>query len=261
MIIKNNINPVVPASRKNFFLNNRIYFNQSTSVTGPVSGKDVLTECYNYLSHINDDASSAKISCRALTLAKEIINTIRNENVISKKGLLPESFYSNIAIKLIESSDDNDRELIIIHLKQTVLILKSAGIIITEKNKASISGGSVNDEVLYNVMFNSFWNITSWDKIFPSNEESARELHRNRNIFKDLILKSGKSSISKTANDFFDLTGFADNNDMFHISFIDFYLITWLSHFGIIRLSSENLNSPVLIELTERGNLLLNSIS
>jgi hypothetical protein len=251
MLRKKNINPVNPASGKNFFYS-KISFNQTTSVSESASTTDVLTECYNYLSYINDASSITRINCKALTLAKEIINTIQNETISLKKGLLPESFYSNIAVKLIESSDDNDMELIIIHLKQTVLILKSAGI---------IADASKSDEVLYNAMFNSFWNTTAWEKIFPSNEESARELHRNRNIFKDILIKTGKSSISKTANEFFDLTGFAAYNDMFHISFIDFYLITWLSHFGIIRLSSENVNSPVLIELTEKGNLLLHSIS
>jgi hypothetical protein len=260
MIIKTNLNKVNPASRKNFFYK-KISLSQTSSATGSVSEMDVLTDCYNYLSHINDAPSAIRINCRALTLAKEIISTIENEKVLFKKGFLPENFYTNIAIKLIELSDETDRELIIIHLKQTVIILKNAGVIISDKSKAAISGIPGSDEVLYNIMFNSFWNTTACNKIFPSNEESALELHRNRNIFKDLLLKSGRSSISKISNEFFDLTGFAKYNDMFHISFIDFYLITWLSHFGIIKQSSENPTSPILIEVTEKGSLILNSIS
>lgn len=260
MFIKNNTNQFIPSPGKNIFYP-KLSLNQTTTVTESVSKTDVLTDCYNYLSHINDVSSTGRISCRALTLAKEIITAIRNETVSYKKGVLPENFYNNLAIKLIESSEETDRELIIIHLKQTVIILKNAEIIITEKGKAAIAVSYSGDEALYNIMFNSFWNITPWEKIFPSSEESARELHRSRNIFKDLLLKSGKSSISKTANVFFDLTGFASYNDMFHISFIDFYLITWLSHFGIIRLSSEDPYSPVFIELTEKGSFFLNSIS
>jgi hypothetical protein len=260
MFIKNNINQVIPSSGKNIFYP-KISFNQTSTVAESATGKDVITECYNYLAHVNDEPAATRISCRALQLAKEIINAIQAETFSYRTGILPDNFYSNLAIKIIESSEETDREVIIIHLKQTVIILKNAGIIISEKGKAKISAKPGSDEVLYNVMFNSFWNITPWENIFPSNEESARELHRNRNIFKDLLLKSGKSSISKTANEFFDLTGFAACNDMFHISFIDFYLITWLSHFGIIRLYSENPNSPVFTELTEKGNLLLNSIS
>jgi hypothetical protein len=88
--------------------------------------------------------------------------------------------------------------------------------------------------------------------------DAACDLMKNKNLMVDLILKNkNKFRIANISNKFSSLTGISKPNDLFFISFLDFYFFTWLSHFGIIRYLNGADTEPVEIELTEHGRRIL----
>ncbi len=65
--------------------------------------------------------------------------------------------------------------------------------------------------------------------------------------------QKGKFRLDTVANEFLVATDIGKKNDLYLISFLDFYLFAWLSHFGIINYIAGNDCEPVIIELTEFG--------
>ena len=203
-------------------------------------------------------------NCFALTLAHTIIEraAIKN-NIANPDSIFPEEFYSACADDLIEqSSSIQDRELLIIYLKQSAHILEKSGIIVKEKDN-SIHIAEVQSKLsLYRKIFDSFWNRLEWRTIFPSSPEAADSLYENRESFIALLSGYYESvNVEVLANDFFDLSGICPKNDSFMISFIDFYLLTWLKHFGILEYSYTKNDDNVYVSLTESGRSLLKSIA
>ena len=208
---------------------------------------------------------SFPIDCFAIRLAQFLITTIK-DNIfqLKKDDSFKDGFYKH-CLKQIKNDDlineIEDTELLEIYIKQTIVLLQESDFITAVNNVAKISQNNIKDHDLYFSLFGVFWNTVSWERIFPSDEILAQELKKSRYILIDLLLKNQKSiEISTLSNEFFELTGISSNDDLFTISFLDFYFFTWLKHFGIITYSMESAFTPVLIGATDKGRNLIKYI-
>ena len=198
--------------------------------------------------------------CHALTLANAISDKLSSENIVADKDNgLPELFYNEIAETLID--EDGDKEICIINLKQTANMMKSGNIILFKDNIASISENFLNRESLYCRLLESFWNETEWSEIFPSSPKDADRLYEKRNVFAELLIGFYTDvSVEDISNDFFEMTDMAEKNDFFMISFLDFYLITWLNYFGIIDYTDKKNTGIIYISVEDYGRDILKRI-
>lgn len=198
----------------------------------------------------------------AVFIARVIIQQILENDCLYDNGF-DDGFYQACLENIMQSDyckDIDDNELVVIYIKQCVNMLKAAEVIQIKKNMAHVNRSDISAEMLFYKLYNSFWNLTPWEDIFPSDEDAARELKKNRSILVDLLLSQFKRvKLDTLANDFFDMTGFSIKNDLVMISFLDFYFFTWLKHFGIVRYIG-SINSPVYIELTEKGKRFLSQV-
>ncbi len=215
---------------------------------------EVIYSFYCDLSSLNyarrDDFPVA--DCFVLKLSKFILDLFKDESIRETyEHRTSDIFYDLCLERLVQTetvSSIDDDELIVIYLKQCVALLRDSEILFSRR------ADSMNDSSLYKCLFNSFWNTIAWEDIFPSDPEGAVELKRNRNIFLDLLNRRQNSvSIETLANEFLELTGISEKNDLFMISFIDFYLLTWLNHFGIVDYIRGSIYSPVMIRVTDMG--------
>jgi len=209
----------------------------------------------------NELFRSMKIrDCYTLTLARAIIEKLSSEKVIAGKGnSLPEQFYNALAETL--SNENSDMELVVINLKQMANIMKKGGIILFNDKAAVVSESFLETEGLYFRLLEAFWNETDWSEIFPSSPEAAVKLYEKRNIFTELIQGFYTSvSVEDISNDFFDMTEIAERNDYFMISFIDFYLISWLKNFGIIDYTENRQNEIIYLSIDDYGREILRRI-
>ncbi|HPS88299.1 MAG TPA: hypothetical protein PLY36_16245 [Spirochaetota bacterium] len=198
--------------------------------------------------------------CYTLTLARAIIEKLSSEKIIAgKDNSLPEFFYNQIAETLF--TENCDKELIIIYLKQIANIMKRGGLILFKDKAAVISESFQDRESLYFRLLESFWNETAWSEIFPSSPEAAEKLHEKRNIFAELLQGFyTEVSVEDISNDFFEMTDISERNDYFMISFLDFYLIAWLKNFGIIDYSSRKNNEIIYLSVQDYGREILRRI-
>jgi hypothetical protein len=227
------------------------------------SALDVFNSIYKFHSSLynNELFNFMTIKdCHALTLANAIINKLSSENISTdKENSFPESFYNEIAETLI--NEDEDNTICIINLKQTSNIMKKSKIILVKDNIAAISENFQNRERLYCRLLESFWNGTEWSEIFPSSPKDASKLHEQRDIFATLLLGFyTEVSVEDLSNDFFEITGISKKNNLFMILFVDFYLITWLSYFGIIDYTDKKNTNIVHISIEDYGRDILKSI-
>ena len=202
--------------------------------------------------------------CFAVRLALFLAETISgNRFRLDEEGCFTGSFYRHCLDKAAEAGladEINDPELLVIYMKQCLRLLDTSGILSREKRWARVNGAELSASTIYHRLFNAFWNITPWEDLFPSDSESARELKTVRGIFKELLLRRhGTMSLGAVANEFFEMTGFSSKNNLFMISFLDFYLFTWLRHFGMVRYLTEGDSAPVRITVTDSGRKSLNS--
>lgn len=222
----------------------------------------------NYYAIVSDPGEEAPLSgvnsCFAVRLALFLIDDLtKNRYRLSGKGNFSKVFYRHCIQEaglrgLL--SEINDIKLFIIHVKQCLHILMAAGIL-NRGAYAVINGSLVSEKNIFQRLFSAFWNQVKWEDIFPSDPDSARELKANKNILKDLLLRhQGSPRLDAVANDFFNMTGFGRSNDMFLISFLDFYVFTWFKHFNLITYSAGSDCIPVAITVTDTGRKFLNSI-
>jgi hypothetical protein len=214
---------------------------------------------YGFLGTEKGDMPDVDIAgCFALRLALFLIETI------SGSGALGRNFYrycmeSSVAAELAE--EIGDPELLVIYIKQCLHLLKASGIVRQTGSRATVDTTATSHRSLYFRLFNAFWNRSRWEEIFPSDASSARALSESKNILKDLLVRhEGAVRLDRVANEFFDMTGFCNKNDLFMISFLDFYFFTWLKHFGMIRYSAGQESAPVHITVTGAGKKILKSL-
>ncbi|HOP61977.1 MAG TPA: hypothetical protein PK358_06280 [Spirochaetota bacterium] len=215
-----------------------------------------------FYSSIEEDDTNYKMNikdCYALKLAGAIIDRISSGDVrTDKEGSLKDGFYSDLAASLQEDRVRGDDELTVIYLKQMMNIMKSCGLVSIDKRKALISEDIQIKEKLYFKLLKSLWDETDWKAIFPSSPETAEKLFRQREIFLGFLEEFyTKVSVEDFANDFYEMTGIAQQNDFFMISFLDFYLLTWFRHFGIIDYISSDNSEVVHIMLNDFGREII----
>ena len=228
---------------------------------------DSITRFYSFV-HAKNDAWTNLIpyGSFALRLARFIMQLIaENTFHIGRGGSFNRAFYGICEKKAVSCGlldEIGDREIFIIHIKQCLHILEAAGIISRKGKHASIRSFQDDDQTLFPRLFHSFWNITPWETIFPSDVQAARDLQERRSFLKDAILMNrGTVRIDHIANTFFDMTGFSSPGNLFTISFIDFYPLTWLKHFGLLQYYTGLPCEPVRVALTKAGTTILRTLA
>ena len=235
------------------------------STTGSIA--ETINGYYRFLDASQKNRSLPEINdCFVVRLASIIIDVIEKEKfVIAKDGCFKDDFYRTCLEKLNKSdlaAEINDAELLIIYLKQCVHILVSSGILMRKPRAAArINRQELSAQTIFYKLFNAYWERTSWELIFPSDTEAARDLNLARNILKDLLIRrTGSINLASAINEFMEMTGFGSQNDLRLISFIDFYYITWLQFFGMLNYVKGPDVAPVRIVFTDRGRHFLRSI-
>lgn len=240
--LRQGVNPQESSFEKIRFDSIERYY-QEISCSGRPAGQSVAMDCY------------------VIRLSRYLMDLIGEHDFAYDGESFQKDFYE-LCMNAITATDLIDEagedELLLINVKQTIHLLKTSGILLPEAGMARIAAGDHSDIRLYSELFDTFWNRTRWEDIFPSDPAAAKELKKNKNFMKDsLLLLKGKVRLDDVINNFFELTGFAQKNDLFFISFIDFYLISWLKNFGLINYEKNSRNRPVCIELTEYGKKIL----
>lgn len=237
----------------------------SSSTTSNVS----LESISNYYGFLRGEEGSTSYdainSCFATRLAFFLIERISGSAVtLTRSGSFDKKFYSwcvesSTAAELAE--EIGDPELLMIYIKQCLHLLKASGIVGRSGSRATVDLAAVSHRTVYFRLFNAFWNRCRWEDIFPSDTASAQALNESKNILKDLLVRhEGAVRLDSVANEFFDMTGFCNKNNLFMISFLDFYFFTWLKHFGMIRYAAGQETSPVRISVTGTGKKILKSL-
>ena len=253
-------------SEKNNNITGQFFFRKKSQNDSGENCFSVLTtfnSVYNYYSALqnNEVFKSMKIKdCYSLTLAKAVIDKLSSEKIpAGKDNSLPESFYNDLTESLL--TENSDRELILIYLKQMTNIMKRGGLILFQNRLAVAADPAMEKESLFLRLLESFWNKTDWSEIFPSSPESAHKLHEKRNIFAELVQSFyTEVSIEDISNDFFEMTDLCEQNDYFMISFLDFYLITWFKHFGIIDYVTRNNSEIIYLSVHDYGRDIIRRI-
>ncbi|MBP7602812.1 MAG: hypothetical protein KBA15_02710 [Spirochaetes bacterium] len=199
--------------------------------------------------------------CFAVRLSRFVASMLGNGGARVVRGkYLSQEFYDGCTAAVAGTElfrEAGDAELFEIYIKQCVIMMKAAGMIDVEGASAVLASGC-SGENIFPALFGAFWGKVRWEDIFPSNPSAARELRHNRHILVDLILRQeGRFTLDSVAVEFFDLTGFGDRNDVFLISFLDFYLFTWFRHFGLVEYAESGDGDAVRIYATERGKSFL----
>lgn len=195
--------------------------------------------------------------CVAMKLARHVIDLLYSKytNLLTKNSF-GITFYKHCLSKIEEKQDLSnieDIELIEIYLKQIGHIIRKTSFF---EKSMQIKENPNEIAKLYLELFFAFWEKISWEEIFPSNPVASKELSFTKMILIDLIVQTkGKFYIRHIANEFFALTGFSEQNDMYMISFLDFYFFTWLSHFGILTYCHPN--PEVCAKITPFGKKFL----
>ena len=241
-------------------------FNNVKSIKKDKIMRDVLQSCYKLVWNVNNtfkaecaekkiqnDYSECLNNCNAIIIARCILNILKNTNPPKTNEQLSVNFYAQCVNNLLSNPLlQYDSDLLTIYCKQTVIILKVAGII--NDNKII----EVDNEELYRQMFLAFWNTCNWKSLFPSGGYISNEIKASRQLLLDIIANSNNSvQLDEVAQTFFELTGIAKYNDLFAVSLLDFSVITWLSFFGIVEYVDNSLDKPVTIALTQHAFALL----
>ncbi len=225
-----------------------------------------IGQYYSYLGSARQNLTSDPDmnGCFAVRLALFLIDTISNNTyTLDAEGCFSQGFYRHCLDAASASAlagEINDPELLVIYIKQCLRMMDSCGILLRNGRLARINAAETSAAAIYHKLFNAFWNRTPWEELFPSDTESARELNATRNILKDLLLRRhGAVKLDSIANEFFEMTGFSNRNNLLMISFLDFYFFTWLKNFGMIRYSDGRDCAPVRITVTDSGRRSLSS--
>ncbi len=209
--------------------------------------------------------SDAAKNCLAIKLMRLLVEAIGARSfALTGDNCFGSDFY-DYCLSRIEKSDIlkqvDDADLLIIFLKQAAILLKNTFLFRNRNGVARIESDGVSLQDLYLEAFNAFWEKVKWDDIFPSNPAASRDLMKCKYILLDVMLNSAEGAdLNAIANEFFRLTGFAAENDMYMISFLDFYFFTWMEHFGILRYVRRRRNDPVSVRLTEHGRRFLQNL-
>lgn len=201
-------------------------------------------------------------NCTAIKLSTIILDCIKDININPQNGMPGSEKFYHRCLESIERNDEqypaDDIESVIILLEQMYSILKGSGIIcVSEKSiKKQLPCNSSGRRYLK--LFDAFWNKIKWNELFLSMPDTAARLQKNRkSIPRILIKRQGAFRLDEAANEMIKIADAGRENDIFLISFIDFYLFTWLSHFGIVEYLPGHDHEPVMIRLSGHGRQFL----
>ncbi len=215
---------------------------------------------YSILSEVDFRETVEVKNCAALILSKEILGKLNSLEIAADDRCgLSEDFYSQIAENLQENEKlPQDRELLIINLKQTAELLRNSGLIVSRNGKVKPQREEISRAKLLGKMMNSFWNNTNWGDIFPSSPELAEKIYQFKTVIQDLLAENPFGTKTEIlASDFLEITGIAPSDDSFSLSFFEFYIVNWLNNFGIISLTKQDSGDSFQIE--DHGMKLLSS--
>lgn len=244
------------------------YFFRDNGKSKDNCNKNFILEQFNninrYYSSLHDTHSTNQIiinDCFALTLAGAIIEKITTERImVQKDNSLGNKFYNDLAVTLKDTSTVNDTELLTIYLKQMTNVMRAGNLISEKSGQVYTNGIFAGKDTLYPRLLRSFWNECDWREIFPSSPEAAEQIHDNRDALLEFVRGTvSEISVEDISNDFFTATGICETNDYFMISFMDFYLLTWLKHFGIIEYNIKGDHEIVYISVNEYGRRVLDT--
>jgi hypothetical protein len=195
-------------------------------------------------------------NCEALKLSTIFTKMSRSNTAVSEENFI------HSCIDCIEESGIlkhiDDIELLIIYIDQLRAVLKESGITESDESHAKSYQCRNSYSSRYVILFSAFWNKIKWEDIFLSMPEFAAKLQANKEAMIGIILKKkGQFRLDTAANEFLSSTGLGRENDLYLISFLDFYFFTWLSHFGLINYLEGSDNEPVMVEVTRPGRKLL----
>jgi hypothetical protein len=202
-------------------------------------------------------------SCFAFRIVRYLVGVMKKSTpVLDADGSLGDEFYARCLRSVSRTAlgrEIGDPELLEIYLRQAALILKKTGIARQEGGRLIVDESGLPVHELYSELLLSFWERVEWDELFPSNPAASRDLGKVKNMLVDLVLREKrKFRVDGISNEFFGLTGFSEPNDLYMISFLDFYFFTWMSHFGILRYCTGK--GPVSMEITPFGRTLLSRL-
>ena len=198
---------------------------------------------------------SEKTHPEILTAASVIADELSSQTVLSgKDSFLPQSFYIDCAGKMFSRTRLWDSATVIIFLKQTAMLMRSAGIVAEKDGKLGVDRSGMTAEAL----FSAFWHYESWKEIFPSVPEFADILQRNKTLLIELILAQDKSfSISSFSEEFLSISGVRLRNFLLFSSYVDFSVISMLVRFGILEYVSGE--DEISVRLSRFGRSFLYS--
>ncbi len=203
---------------------------------------------------------NAMADCFAFRIARHVIGAMKKcVPRLNPDGTISEEFYrfcrKSIARTAL-SREIDDPELLEIYLKQAAIIIRKTAMSRQNDNCLDAASPEASAFDLYSELFLAFWERVDWAALFPSNPVASRDLMKCRNILVDLIAREkGAFRVDRLSNEFFHLTGFAEENDLFLMSFLDFYFFTWLAHFGILTYCGKG--SAVSLKTTPYGKAFL----
>lgn len=200
--------------------------------------------------------------CFATRLAEALLRFLGNRKHNLRDNALPDSFYHR-CLKTLRADGacryPESDGILLIAIKQTMHILRAAGVVKMETNKTFAVPINTEESSFYYMLFDAFWNRVEWEDIFPQDPEAAAALQSDKIILMDILYnQKGRVDINTLANEFFDLTGFAEKNDIMAVSFLDFYLLFWLKNFNII--NYYDIDGGIFLELTASGKRLISFI-
>jgi hypothetical protein len=204
---------------------------------------------------------SANVSDRKLCLAEAmsdvILSAVRRGVECGRNLSFSDAFYGSCVETYLCGANlsDDERELLVIHAKQIMIMLRRLGVIVYKDGKAEVSV----DNVSYSALFNSFWNKSRWSGLFPSLEPVAEAMQDDRFLLAELLLsRDGRFLVDEVASEYF--MGASSVKEMLlYVSFFDYSFFTWMRNFGIVSMC-ESRDGRVYAELTPWGREFLSSI-
>jgi len=220
------------------------------------TGIDALESSKCSLSSLANVRNDEFKSSFAYRMTAVILYVIDNEGcVCDNEGCCVDAFYASCVVRYLSMYDDvNDRDLLVIFAKQIMIMLKHSGAVSVSEGGVSCSAGI--HESVYMTVFNAFWNGVSWSRLFPSMPQVADVFQEDRYILVEMLSsREGLFSVEDLARDYYSIMPVPCDDIMLYVSFFDYSFFSWMSHFGIIRYSSDE--GKVRAELTGWGRNFL----
>jgi hypothetical protein len=230
----------------------------SRLLTSPKEGFAVATDSAIASEKAGKTTVPARAVCFAEIMSEILISLVNSSEYKRKRDhSYPDSFYAK-SIELFEKKSENiveDYDLCIIHAKQLMITLRSCKLV--PSTDSSIMSSS---ESLYKIIFDSFWNHTSWGSLFPSMPDTAVAMQDDRYLLIELLIsRKGTFFVDDIARDYFSGLEYPVKQMLLYISFLDFSFFTWMKNFGIITYSNSK-DGRVKAKLTAWGRHFLDSI-